>query len=189
MRCILTSLVLLFAFGAFAFGQQAPNPAPATNSTPAPAHAVATPNAATPDTSGKYKLREGTDVNLQFAEDLSSSTSFEGDPVTLTLANDLKVGDVVVAKAGSKASGQVTKAQKPGMMGKAGQLDIRLEYLKAGDVEIKLRGTKENVGEGRVKGALLTPFGRIKHGKNVDIKAGDPLHAYVAQDILLPPVS
>jgi hypothetical protein len=36
---------------------------------------------------------------------------------------------------------------------------------------------------------LVAPFGRIKHGKNVDIKTGDPLHAYVANDILQPPVS
>lgn len=106
----------------------------------------------------------------------------------LTLVGDLKVGGVVVAKAGSKAYGEVTKAQKSGMMGKPGQLDIRLDYLQAGNGKIKLRGTKSKEGEGRIKGALLAPIGRIKHGKNVDIKEGDPLRAYVAEDILLPPV-
>lgn len=168
------SLVLILAFAQVASGQQNPAPAPSAPAT---------------EFSGKHKLAEGTDVELQFAQDLSSSTSFEGDPVMLTLVKDLMVGDVVVAKAGSKAYGEVTKAQKSGMMGKPGQLDIRLDYLQTGDSKIKLRGTKSNEGENRVKGALLAPIGRIKHGKNVEIKAGDPLHAYVANDILLPPVS
>ena len=67
-------------------------------------------------------LREGEDVNLVFAQDLSSKTSSEGDPVALTLVDDLKVGGVVVAKAGAHAVGEVTKASKSGMMGKAGDL-------------------------------------------------------------------
>ena len=146
-----------------------------------------------PDASGKYKLREGEDVNLQFAQDLSSKTSSEGDPVTLTLVDDLKVGGVVVAKAGSKAIGEVTRAEKSGMMGKAGELNIRLDYLKVGDDKIKLRGTKGKEGESGTTGAvvltvLFGPIGLIKHGKNVEIKQGQTLHAFVADDISLPPV-
>jgi hypothetical protein len=176
------SLVLVLALAQAALGQESPAAAP-TGSAASPATASAAA------TSGKYKLAEGTDVELQFAQELSSSTSFEGDPVALTLVKDLKVGDVVVAKAGSKAYGQVTKAQKPGMMGKAGQLEIRLDYLQADGGKIKLRGTKSEEGEGRIKGALLAPMGRIKHGKNVEINVGDPLHAYVASDVSLAPVS
>lgn len=172
------SLVIVLALAQAGLGQESPAGSAAR---PAAASAAAT--------SETYRLAEGTDVELQFAQELSSSTSFEGDPVALTLVKDLKVGDVVVAKAGSKAYGQVTKAQKPGMMGKAGQLEIRLDYLQAGGGKIKLRGTKSEEGEGRIKGALLAPIGRIKHGKNVEINVGDPLHAYVASDVSLGPVS
>jgi hypothetical protein len=59
-----------------AFGQDAP---------PAPAPPAA-----------KLVLKEGTDVKLKFADDLSSKTATEGDPVNLVLDEDLKVGDVVV---------------------------------------------------------------------------------------------
>lgn len=172
------SLVLTLMLAQAASGQQTPE-----------ATAPAATSAAAAETSGTYKLVEGTDVELQFTQDLSSSTSFEGDPVMLTLAKDLKVGDVVVAKAGSNAYGEVTKAQKAGRMGKSGQLDIRLDYLQVGGQKIKLRETKAKEGDGGIKGALLSPFGHIKHGKNVDIKAGDPVQAYVAQDTLLSPVS
>jgi hypothetical protein len=206
-RILASSLVLLSGFGNPAFGQITVYPppqkaamptqavAPLAASAPPPTAApvaAAAPNA--PDASGRYMLRDGTDVNLVFAQDLSSKTSSEGDPVTLTLVDDLKVGDAVVAKAGSKAIGEVTKAEKSGMMGKAGELNIRLDYLKVNDAKIKLRGTKGKEGESGTTGAvvltvLFGPIGLIKHGKNVEIKQGQSLHAFVGDDIALVPAS
>jgi hypothetical protein len=174
------------------FGQQAPAPGAAVASVTTASATASLP--AGPDASGKYKLREGEDVSLQFAQDLSSKTAAEGDPVALTLVDDLKVGGVVVAKAGSKAFGEVTKAEKSGMMGKAGDLSIRLNYLKVGEEKIRLRGTKGKEGESGVTSTvvltvLFGPIGLIKHGKNVEIKQGQALHAFVADDISLLPVS
>ena len=139
-------------------------------------------------------LREGEDVNLQFSDDLSSKTASEGDPVALTLTDDLKVGNVVVAKAGSHAFGEVTKAEKSGMMGKAGELNLRLNYLKVGDTKIHLRGSKGKEGQSGTTGAvvltvLFGPIGLIKHGKNVEIKKGQALHAFVGDDIAVLPAS
>ena len=154
----------------------APTAAPLTTSVPA----------------GTVMLREGTDVPLKFAQALSSKSAAEGDPVALTLDEDLKVGDVVVAKAGSKAFGEVSNVKKSGMMGKAGELNVRLDYLKVGDSKIKLRGTKDKEGASGTTGAIVLtvlfgPIGLIKHGKNIDIPQGTPLKAYVADDISLPP--
>jgi len=197
MRYPLASLLLVLSgFGNLALAQQAVSSTPAP--APSPLAAVAAPttpapvNPNAPDASGRYMLRDGTDVNLQFAQDLSSKTASEGDPVTLTLVDDLKVGNIVVAKAGDKAIGEVTKAEKSGMMGKAGDLNIRLNYLKAGDTKIKLRGTKGKEGESGTTGAvvltvLFGPIGLIKHGKNVEIKQGQSLHAFVGDDIALVP--
>jgi hypothetical protein len=155
---------------------------------------TAAPAAVGPDASGKYLLHEGEDVNLTFAEDLSSKTASEGDPVALVLVDDLKVGGVVVAKAGSHAFGEVTKAEKSGMMGKAGELSLRLNYLKVADGKIQLRGTKGKEGQSGTTGAvvltvLFGPIGLIKHGKNVEIKKGQSLHAFVADDVALVPAS
>ena len=204
-RLLVASLVVLSAIISRANGQQ--TVAPATTAAPSGAVAPAVPVAASapvvtpapapavnPDASGKYLLREGDDVNLQFAQDLSSRTSSEGDPVEFTLADDLKVGNIVVAKAGAKAFGEVTKAEKSGMMGKAGELNLRLDYLKVGDNKIKLRGTKGKEGEsGTTSAVVLTvlfgPLGLIKHGKNVDIKKGQALHAYIGDDIAVPPAT
>jgi hypothetical protein len=199
MHYPLASLFLVLSgFGNSALAQQAvtnaavPAPSPIAAAISSTTLVPANPNA--PDASGRYMLRDGTDVNLQFAEDLSSKTASEGDPVTLTLVDDLKVGNIVVAKAGDKAIGEVTKAEKSGMMGKAGELNIRLNYLKAGDNKIKLRGTKGKEGESGTTGAvvltvLFGPIGLIKHGKNVEIKQGQSLHAFVGDDIALVPAS
>ena len=42
-------------------------------------------------------------MKLKFAQDLSSKTATDDDPVNLVLDEDLKVGDVTVVKAGAKA--------------------------------------------------------------------------------------
>ena len=72
-------------------------------------------------------------------------------------------------------------------MGKAGELNSRLNYLKVGDNKIHLRGTKGKEGEsGTTSAVVLTvlfgPIGLIKHGKNVEIKQGTALRAFVADD-------
>ena len=172
-------LVLLLSLSqSVALGQDAPAAPP--TAAPAPAAAA------------KLILKEGTDVKLKFSDDLSSKTANEGDPVNLVLDEDLKVGDVVVVKAGAKATGTITNAKKAGMMGKAGELNMRLEHLKAGDQRVRLRGSKGKEGEGKVGTAvaltvLFGPIGLIKHGKNVDVKAGTPIAAYVDEDVPLDP--
>ena len=148
------------------------------------------PSAQAAEAPAKLTLKEGTDVKLKFAQDLSSKTATDDDPVNLVLDEDLKVGEVTVVKAGAKALGTVTHAKKAGMMGKGGELNLRLEYLVTGDARMRLRGTKGKEGEGKVGAAvaltvLFGPIGLIKHGKNVEVKQGTPLLAYVDQDFTL----
>ena len=141
----------------------------------------------------KLVLKEGTEVKLKFRDNLSSKTAAEGDPVNLTLDQDLRVGEVTVVKAGAVAVGTISQAKKSGMLGRPGELNMRLEHLQAGDTRVRLRGSKGKQGEGKegttvALTVLFGPIGLIKHGKNVEIKEGTPLLAYVDQDTELPPV-
>jgi hypothetical protein len=143
-------------------------------------------------TAGEVMLKEGAEVKLRFAEDISSKTAVTDDPVNLTLDEDLRVGDVIVARAGSKAQGTISNAKRAGMMGKGGELNVRLDSLRSGDNKVRLRGTKNKEGSGKTGEAvaltvLFGPIGLIKHGKEIDIKAGTPLTVYVADDVALPP--
>ena len=64
-------------------------------------------------------IREGTEVPLKFASDLSSKTAAENDPVEFVLDDDVKVGQTVVVAKGSHAKAIVSHAHRAGMMGKA----------------------------------------------------------------------
>jgi hypothetical protein len=137
-------------------------------------------------------IREGTEVSLKFASDLTSKTAVEGDPVEFLLDDDLKVGQTVVVPKGVHATATVSHAHRAGMMGKGGELSIQLQYLVAADNHLRLRGTKGREGDNKVGATvaltvLFGPIGLIKHGKEVPIPAGTPLVAYVEQDIWLPP--
>lgn len=157
----------------------APTPAPTPAPMPAPMPAPAAPQ--------KLLLKEGSDVSLKFAQDLSSKTANDDDTVSLVLDKDITVGDAVVVKAGAKAVGTITHAKKAGMMGKGGELNLRLDYLILQDGRLRLRGTKGKEGEGKVGAAvaltvLFGPIGLIKHGKNVEVKQGTPLQAYTDEN-------
>ncbi len=173
---------------------QAPPPPQAAPAPATQAATAATAPVAPASPSSPVMLKEGTEVSLVFAQDLSSKTAVDDDPVNMTLAEDLKVGDVVVARKGAVALATVTNAHKSGMLGKAGELSIRLEYLKTDDQRVHLRGSKGKEGEGAVGATvaltiLFGPIGLIKHGKNVEIKQGTPLTAFVDQDYPLKPAS
>jgi hypothetical protein len=140
------------------------------------AKASDTPAGAT--STGKMTLKEGADVSSKFAQDLSSKTAAEDNPVNLVLAEDLKIGDVVIAKSGAKAVGTITHMKKAGMMGEAGELNMRLQYLLVGDTRVKLRGTKGKEGQGKAGTAvaltvLFGPIGLIKTRQERGYQRGD----------------
>jgi hypothetical protein len=177
-------VVLALCFSGTVLAQD-PQQQPADASKPAAPVAVAAAPAE------KLILKEGADVSLKFAQDLSSKTANDDDSVGLVLDQDIKIGDVVVVKAGAKAVGTITHAKKAGMMGKAGELNMRLDYLITDSGRLRLRGTKGKEGEGKVGATvaltvLFGPIGLIKHGKDVEIKQGTPLLVYTDENYDVP---
>ena len=174
-----------------ALAQNAPAAAapPATTAAPVTQAAVATTNdlPIVPDPLVKVRVKDGTEISLRFAQTISSKRAAIGDAVNFTLDQDLKAGDRVVARKGATALGTVTQVRKSGMMGRGGELNLRLDYLKAGDTKIKLRGLQGRQGDNKEAAmiGLTLAFGMVgffKHGKQAEIKEGTPLKAYVDQD-------
>jgi hypothetical protein len=181
-RNLMGGVVLALCFGGTLLAQEPQQPPPDVSNPPAPV-AVAPAE--------KLILKEGADVSLKFAQDLSSKTANDDDTVSLVLDQDIKVGDVVIVKAGAKAVGTITHAKKAGMMGKAGELNMKLDYLITDSGRLRLRGTKGKEGEGKVGETvaltvLFGPIGLIKHGKNVEIKQGTPLLVYTDENYEAP---
>lgn len=139
-------------------------------------------------------LKEGTELRLQLAQEVSSKTSFPGDPVAFTVADEVSVDNVVVVRAGTHATGEITMAKRSGALGRGGELSIRVDHLNVGGRQIPLRGSKGADGRNQTGKtvALTVAFGGVgllKHGKNVSFPEGTPLTAYVAESVNLLPAS
>jgi hypothetical protein len=141
-------------------------------------------------------LREGTEVTLKFAQKLSGKSTFVGEPVELVLAQDLKVGDAVVAKQGARVLGTVVAGKESEKKRKeARELAMRVDFLKAGNKKIKLRGEKAAEGK-RNKNAMVegTVFLGLSgllmtSGKHYEIPEGSLVTAYVDEDVELQAVN
>jgi len=138
MKTIHKLIMTLFVFGQTLIAASQPTQVPEEPVSPPTAPAVSTVPSATllspsasqaprPAEQETIVLEEGTMVSLKFGQDLSSKTAVEGDPIHFLLAQDLKVGDKIVAKAGTLALGTVSAVKKAGMRGRAGKLNVRLK--------------------------------------------------------------
>jgi hypothetical protein len=126
----------------------------------------------TPQEPKTVMLAEGTEVPLRMAQDVSSRGTKPGEPVELTLAEDLKVGDVTVAKAGERASGEVVQAKRPDFWGEAGEVSLRVHFLRIGNKKVEIRGALGSAGKRYV----------VIRGSQGIIKTGTPVKAFVAAD-------
>ncbi len=118
-------------------------------------------------------LPEGSEVSLKMAQDISSRAAKPGEPIELTLMEDLKVGDVVVAMAGARALGEVVQAKKPDYWGEAGEVSIRVHFLRVGNQKVEVRGAAGSAG---VRYIMI-------RGSQGIIKTGTPVKAFVAADV------
>jgi len=147
-----------------------------------PEASVAAPSAST----GKgLKTPDGEKVRLILMEDISSATANQGDRVNFTVAEDLKVGDVVVIAKGATASGTITEAKKRGMLGRGGKLTMSMDQVKAVDGQnIRVRATSGREGDDKtgktvVVAVLAGPFALLVKGKDIAAPKGTEYTAYI----------
>ena len=81
-------------------------------------------------------LREGTPVSLIVTEDLSLEDAQQGKPVVFALLRDVKVGGVIVARAGSRASGEAIAIARMSNDSKTDRLPIQFLSLQAGEERV-----------------------------------------------------
>jgi hypothetical protein len=135
-------------------------------------------------------LREGTAVSLIVSEDLSLEDAQQGKPVVFALLRDVKVGGVIVARAGSRASGDAIAIARMSNDSKTDQLPIQFLSLQAGEERVPLRASKRRTGEDEVSyRPLNSAVAAAGANKKIQIHAGTLLTVYVVSDISLHPAS
>lgn len=131
------------------------------------------------------KIPDGTGVKLVLTDSLSSATNDVDDAVNFEVAEDVKVGDVVVFPRGTTARGHVVEVEPKRRMGRAGKLNFSVDYVKALDGgNVRLRASSTRKGEEKsgtvIVGTLLvSPLFLIMRGKDVNIPKGTQFSAYV----------
>jgi len=146
----------------------------------------------------KLVLLDGTPVRLRTAENLSSHDAVKGSTVDFEVMEDTYVNNVLVVKKGGTAIGTITDASPKKTMGRAGKLDITIDYVRLLNGEkAQLRGVKEGKGGGHtgaMTGAMVAtalvvwpaaPFFLFMHGKDINIPKDTPITAYVDGDFTI----
>src|SRR5579862_668518 len=94
--------------------------------------------AQTPDDS---VLPEATPVRMKIGRTISSANEKAGDNVDFETLDDVKLGDVIVIPKGSTAISTITMAEPKRTMGRAGKLDLNIDYVRLPSGEkLSLRG-------------------------------------------------
>ncbi|MGL4541180.1 MAG: hypothetical protein ACRCUI_01560 [Polymorphobacter sp.] len=135
-------------------------------------------------------LRQGTSVRFATDQPLSSQKSKVGDRFELRTVDPVQVGTLLVIPAGSRAVGEVTRAEKKGAFGKSGKLDTRILFVVVGDQHVAITGKSNDQGSsgtvGVVAAALLFwPVMPFVTGKSAELPAGTNMTGYVENDLPL----
>ncbi len=150
-----------------------------------------------PKVSGNV-LPEDTPVRLKLMQTLSSGTNKVNDKVDFEVIEAVKLGDTVVIAQGASAIATVTKATSKKSFGRAGKLDVNIDYVRlVNNEKVNLRAMKGGSGGSRtgvMTGAVVAtaivffpaaPLFFFVKGKNIEIPKGTEITAYVAADTIV----
>jgi hypothetical protein len=147
----------------------------------------------------RFTLRDGTAIRLRLKENISSAKASVGEFVGFEVLDEIEVNGVVVIPRGGRARGSVTEAVSKGKMGRAGKLEIVLDYVRLADFEtaavraVQTAGGGERDGGSKPVGIVANgwlywpsaPFVLFTHGKDITIPKGAEVTAYVDGDVNL----
>ena len=148
---------------------------------------------AKPAHTGCCLLVNGTVVDIEIAEHISSQRRKRGEKFVLRLAEPLALDGHTVLPAGTAGVGEIIHAASSGGGGKPGELLLAARYLEFDGRQIPLRGFRIGAaGKDRTQGAMAAsmavgPFAHFIHGREIEIPAGTRANAKLAADTLLPP--
>jgi hypothetical protein len=145
-------------------------------------------------------IPEDTPLRLRLAQSLSSGTAKVDDKVDFEVVEGIKVGNILAIPQGSTAIGTVTEAKTKKSFGRAGKLNVNIDYVRlANGDKVALRTVKGGSGGSRTKavtGAVVAtsiiffpaaPLFFFVKGKNITIPKGTEITAFVAADTPIDP--
>lgn len=181
--------IAIFAVAALAAAQEVTTfhavPAP-----PAATIAPAAPQAILIAPPAQSVLRAGTEIPLRLEEGLDSNDKAlrVGQQFRMSVASDVRLGNLVVIPAGSPATGEITDLRRKGMWGKSGRINARVLSVRIGDRLVRLTGNFDDKGvtgtAGVVAAIAFVPIaGFFMTGTSARIPAGGGVKAFLDEDL------
>jgi len=136
-------------------------------------------------------LGSNTVVRIKLLQEVSSKLIKEGDTINFSVFEAVTIDKQIVIKAGALLTGTIEKAVQAKGLGKAGELNFSLNYVKAIDgTKIYLKPSKANIeGKNRAGAAValgaINPLFLLHKGKNAKIEEGEIIEAYADRNYII----
>lgn len=137
----------------------------------------------------RTQLPAGTPIALEMVQTVTTQGNSwdEGDEFTLTVSDDVLIGEYVVIPKGTLAFGHVRWATGRGAFGKSGKIEIEIDYLLLGGKQVKLAGMHREEGRGGLQSAgtviAAGPLAGFITGESGEIARGSLLTAYLVDNL------
>jgi hypothetical protein len=145
--------------------------------------------------SSKFVLLDGTPIKLRLSRNASSESATVGESVDFEVLEEVMIDGVVVVPKGGTAIATVTEAVPKRRMGRAGKLELVLDYVRLADKgKAAVRAVKDAKGGSHTVGMTVgivatgllfwpaAPFFLFMHGKDITIPKGAEITPYVNGD-------
>jgi hypothetical protein len=134
------------------------------------------------------KIGDATAVRLSLMESISSATNTADDLVRFEVTDDVRAENAIAIPRGATAVGHVVEVEPRRRLGRAGKLNLSIDYVKAPDgSNVRLRASSARKGDDKtgtviIGTILLSPLFLIMRGKDINIPRGTEFMAYVDGD-------
>lgn len=139
--------------------------------------------------SHKIKLPANSPVILKLNDTIKGNDTAQGSTISFSVIGDVKVGNDVLIKAGSRAQAQVSMVDDNGILGQGGKILISDFGVKAVDgTFIPLQGSLSEKGKEKMilsvgLSVILCPLFLLMKGGEATVPAGMEKTTYTAADV------
>ncbi len=133
----------------------------------------------------KLIIPAGTLIKVEVLQEVTSKNAKSGDILSFSTVEPVVINNKVYVPKGSPVTGMVKDVDGKRGLGKAGSLNISIDYLTMPDgSKVKLNGSpsvkgKNTLGSAVAVALIVNPLFLLHKGKDAKIKKGDIYNVYV----------
>jgi hypothetical protein len=134
----------------------------------------------------QVQIPDGTKIRVRLEYPINSSTVEEGQTLSFSVADSIRVGNSTVVAQGAGATGTITQSQGRRRMGRSGKLDFSIDRVRAVDgswLPVRYTLTKKEGNNAMLKTGVTTgilaatfwpaaPFALLMKGKDATVPKG-----------------